>query len=151
VLGLPCAGGVLGAWLAPRLTRRHGLHRMLLVFGVLRAPWLLLFPLATPGTDGLILLIVAETGLLVAAGAFNPSFATYRMEVTEDSHMARVFTSWSITSRAVQPAFMAVGGALAGLIGLRPTLLVAGIACLTSAVVLPWRSAARAEPVPEAA
>lgn len=151
VLGLPCAGGVLGAWLAPRLTRRHGLHRMLLVFGVLRAPWLLLFPLATPGTDGLVLLIVAETGLLIAAGAFNPSFATYRMEVTEDSHMARVFTSWSITSRAVQPAFMAIGGVLAGVIGLRPTLLVAGIFCLASAVVLPWRSAARAEPVPETA
>ncbi|GAB3827450.1 MFS transporter [Kribbella italica] len=151
VLGLPCAGGVLGAWLAPRLTRRLGLHRMLLVFGVLRAPWLLLFPLATPGTDGLILLIVADTGLLIAAGAFNPSFATYRMEVTEDRYMARVFTSWSITSRAVQPAFMAVGGALAGVIGLRPTLLVAGIGCLVSAAVLPWRSAAHAEPVPETA
>ncbi|MGC4936919.1 MFS transporter [Kribbella sp. DT2] len=151
VLGVPCAGGVLGAWLAPRLTRRLGLHRMLLVFGVLRAPWLLLFPLATPGVDGLIILFVAETGLLFAAGAFNPSFATYRMDATEDSHMSRVFTAWSVTSRAVQPAFMAVGGVLAGLIGLRPTFLVAGICCLVSAAVLPWRSAARAEPVPETA
>jgi predicted MFS family arabinose efflux permease len=149
VLGVPCAGGVLGAWFAPRLTRRLGLHRMLLIFGVLRAPWLLLFPLATPGIDGLLLLIVADTGLIIAAGAFNPSFATYRMEVTEDASMARVFTAWSITSRAVQPAFMALGGVLAGLVGLRTSFLIAGCCCLLSAVVLPWRSAARSEPLPE--
>jgi MFS family permease len=151
VFGLPCAGGVLGAWLAPRFTARLGLHRMLLVFGVLRAPWVLLLPLATPGLDGLVVLIVAETLIITAAGAFNPSFATYRMQVTDDGHMARVFTAWSITSRAVQPAFMAAGGVMAGLIGIRLTFLVAGICCLASAFVLPWRSAAHAEPVPETA
>jgi predicted MFS family arabinose efflux permease len=147
-LGLPCLGGVLGAHLAPRLTRRYGLHRMLIVFGVLRAPWLLLLPLATPGWDGFILLSLADTGLLVAAGAFNPSFATYRMEVTEDWFMARVIVSWSITSRSVQPAFMAAGGVLAGLTSLRTAMFVAGGCCLLSALVLPWRSA-RPAPVPE--
>lgn len=149
VAGVPCLGGVLGAWLAPRLTRRLGLHRMLLVFGVLRTPWLLLLPLATPGLDGFVLLIVAETCLLVAAGAFNPSFATYRMEVTEDGFMARVLTSWSITSRSVQPAFMAAGGVLAGLTSLRTAMTVAAVLCLVSAFVLPWRSLKRAaSPVP---
>lgn len=148
VAGVPCFGGVLGAWFAPRLTRLLGLHRMLLVFGVLRTPWLLLLPLATPGVDGFVLLIVAETCLLIAAGAFNPSFATYRMEVTEDGFMARVLTSWSITSRSVQPAFMAAGGVLAGLTSLRTSMLVAGGLCLLSAFVLPWQSAKRA-PVPE--
>ena len=140
-LGVPCLGGVLGARLAPGLTRRYGLHRMLIVFGVLRTPWLLLLPLATPGVDGLVLIVLAETGLLVASGVFNPSFATYRMEATEDGFMARVISSWAITSRSVQPAFMAVGGALAGLVGLRLTLLIAGACCLVSAVILPWRSA----------
>ena len=84
MLGVSCIGGVIGARMAPRLTRRYGLHWMLLVFGVLRAPWLLLFPLAPHGMGGLVLLTVAETALLVGAGAFNPSFATYRMEQTED-------------------------------------------------------------------
>jgi MFS family permease len=148
VAGLPCLGGVFGAWLAPRLTRRLGLHRMLLVFGVLRTPWLLLLPLATPGVGGFVLLIVAETLLLVAAGAFNPSFSTYRMDVTEDGFMARVFTSWSITSRSVQPAFMAAGGVLAGLTSLRMAMFVAGGLCLISAFVLPWQSAKPA-PLPE--
>ncbi|WP_433012672.1 MFS transporter [Kribbella sp. CA-294648] len=149
VAGVPCLGGVLGAWLAPRLTRRLGLHRMLLLFGVLRTPWMLLLPLATPGLDGFVLLIVAETCLLVAAGAFNPSFATYRMEVTDDGFMARVLTSWSITSRSVQPSFMAAGGVLAGLTSLRTAMVVAGALCLVSAFVLPWRSVRRAaSPVP---
>jgi MFS family permease len=147
-LGLACVGGVLGAQLAPRLTRRYGLHWMLLVFGVLRAPWLLLFPLAPDGLGGFALLTAAETCLLVAAGAFNPSFATYRMEVTEDGFMARVVGAWSISSRCVQPAFMALGGVLAALIGLRGALWVAGASCLLSAVVLPWK-AARPTPLPE--
>ncbi len=147
-LGVSCLGGVLGARLVPRLTRRYGLHRMLIVFGVLRTPWLLLFPLAPHGLGGFVLLTAAETCLLVAAGAFNPSFATYRMEMTEDAFMARVVTAWSISSRCVQPAFMALGGVLAALIGLRGALWVAAVCCLMSAVVLPWKSA-RPAPLPE--
>ncbi|MGY4767771.1 MFS transporter [Kribbella sp. CWNU-51] len=149
-LAVSCLGGVLGAHLAPGLTRRYGLHRMLIVFGVLRAPWLLLFPLAPHGFSGLVLLTAAETGLLVAAGAFNPSFATYRMEVTEDGFMARVVGSWSISSRCVQPAFMALGGVLAALIGVRGALWFAGASCLLSAVVLPWQST-KPVPLPEPA
>ncbi|MFF0339248.1 MFS transporter [Kribbella sp. NPDC004875] len=140
-LGISCLGGVIGARMAPRLTKRYGLHWMLLVFGVLRAPWLLLLPLAPHGWGGFAVLTLAETALLVGAGAFNPSFVTYRMEATEDGYMARVLGSWSITSRCVQPAFMALGGVLATLVGMRGALWVAGGACALSAVLLPWRAA----------
>ncbi|MEV5960578.1 MFS transporter [Kribbella sp. NPDC051952] len=149
-LGVSCLGGVLGSRLAPRLTRRHGLHRLLLVFGVLRTPWLLAFPLAPHGMGGFVVITAAETCLLVATGVFNPSFSTYRMEVTEDGFMARVLGAWSITSRCVQPAFIVLGGALAGLIGLRGALWFAGACCLLSAVVLPWK-AAKPAPLPEPA
>ncbi|GAA1590689.1 MULTISPECIES: MFS transporter [Kribbella] len=141
MLGVSCIGGVIGARLAPRLTKRYGLHWMLLVFGVLRAPWLLLFPLAPHGWGGFVVLTLGETALLVGAGAFNPSFTTYRMEVTEDGFMARVVGSWSISSRCVQPAFMALGGVLATLVGMRGALWVAGICCTLSAVLLPWKAA----------
>ncbi len=146
-LGVSCLGAVLGARLAPRLTLRYGLDRMLLVFGVLRAPWLLLLPLAPPGIAGLVVITAAETGMLFAAGAFNPSFATYRMNATEDGYMARVFTAWSITSRCVQPLFMALGGVLAAVIGIRGAMWVAGGLCLISAVALPWK-AAKPAPLP---
>ncbi|HWD81904.1 MAG TPA: MFS transporter [Kribbella sp.] len=141
MLGISCIGGVVGARLAPRLTQQHGLPWMLRVFGVLRAPWMLLFPLAPHGWGGFVLITAAETALLVGAGAFNPSFATYRMEVTEDGFMARVVGSWSISSRCVQPAFMALGGVLATLAGMRGALWVAGICCTLSAVLLPWKVA----------
>lgn len=150
MLGVSCIGGVVGARLAPRLTRRYGLHWMLLVFGVLRAPWLLLFPLAPHGWGGFVLITAAETALLVGAGAFNPSFTTYRMEATEDGFMARVVGAWSISSRCVQPAFIALGGLLATVVGMRGALWVAGICCTLSAVLLPWK-AAKPAPLPEPA
>jgi MFS family permease len=149
-LGASCLGGVLGAQVAPALTRRYGLHRMLVVFGVLRAPWLLLFPLAPHGFGGFVLLTVAEFFLLIAAGVFNPSFATYRMEVTEDGFMSRVIAAWSISSRAVQPAFIALGGILASVLTLRGAFWVAGACCFLSAAILPWHSAKPAA-VPEPA
>ena len=148
-LGAPCLGAVLGARLAPLLTGRFGLHRVLIAFGVLRTPWLLLLPFAPPGIAGMVLIVLAETGLMLVVGVFNPSFATYRMEATEDGFMSRVYTSWSISSRCGQPLFIAVGGVLAGLTSLRTAMLVGGFCCLASALILPWRVDTKSVPLPE--
>jgi Na+/melibiose symporter-like transporter len=67
-LGAPCLGAVLGARLAPLLTRRFGLHRVLIAFGVLRTPWLLLLPLAPPSVAGMVVIVLAQTGLMLVAG-----------------------------------------------------------------------------------
>ena len=76
------------------------------------------------------------------------------MEATEVAFVSRVATSWSVGSRAVQAAFMVGGGSLADVVGIRPALALAGVLCLASALLLPWRDpgpaavpAARAEPV----
>jgi MFS family permease len=148
-LGAPCLGAVLGARLAPLLTRRFGLHRVLIAFGVLRTPWLLLLPFAPPGIAGMALIVLAQTALMLAIGVFNPSFATYRMEATEDGFMSRVYASWSISSRCGQPLFIAVGGVLAGLTSLRTAMQVGGFCCLASALILPWRVGTRSVPLPE--
>lgn len=140
VLGLPCLGGALGAAMTGRITRRWGQRRVLLAFGVLRAPWLLLLPLAGPGPGGLAVLLLAETGLLVAAGVFNPAFVTYRMEAVADGYMARVGTAWSISSKVAQPAFIAAGGVLATITDVRTALACAGVCCAASAALLPWRA-----------
>ena len=146
VLGLPCLGGVLGAAMTGRITRRWGRRRVLLTFGVLRAPWLLLLPLAGPGPTGLAVLLLAETGLLVAAGVFNPTFVTYRMEAVTDGYMARVGTAWSISSKVAQPVFIAVGGLLAAVTDVRTALVCAGICCAGSAALMPWRGQVHADP-----
>ena len=143
VFGVSCLGGVLGAWLAPRLTRRFGARRVLLWSGLLRVPWLLLMPFAQPGVSGLVLLTAAEFGLLVAAGVFNPSFTTHRMRRTPDHLMARVQLSWSISARLVQPLFIAAGGVLASMMGVASAIGVAGVLCAASAALLPWRTEAQ--------
>jgi MFS family permease len=141
-LGLPCLGGAVGSRLAPHLTRRFGARRVLLASGVLRTPWLLLLPLARPGTGGLVLIVTSETCLLLAAGVFNPSFTTYRMDATPPQVMARMGTAWSVTSKVVQPLFIALGGALTTVLSIPVTLTLAGVACLGSALLLPWHEAA---------
>ncbi|AEV85574.1 major facilitator superfamily protein [Actinoplanes sp. SE50] len=141
-LGVPCVGGIVGSRLAPVLVRRFGQRRVLLAAGVLRTPWMLLYPLARHGTAGLAIVMVADTLTLTCAGVFNPVFATYRMNVTADAYMTRVRTAWGVSAKTVQPLCVLAGGGLAALVGVRTTLFLAGLACLASGVLLPFRSLA---------
>ncbi|MFC9848553.1 MFS transporter [Streptomyces sp. NPDC060223] len=153
-LGLPCLGGVLGSRLAPLLTRRFGQRRILLLSGVSRTLWTILLPLTPSGALGMFTVVAADFGLLFAAGVFNPSFTTYRMEATSDAFMSRVSTSWSVGSKTCQAAFMIAGGLIADAAGVRGALLIAGLLCMASALLLPWRKAstsAEGVPAPSAA
>ncbi|SFN95914.1 Predicted arabinose efflux permease, MFS family [Streptomyces sp. cf124] len=139
-LGLPCLGGVLGSRLTPLLTRRFGQRRVLLVSGVARTLWTILLPLTPSGAPGLCLIVAADFGLLFSAGVFNPSFTTYRMAATPDAFMSRVGTSWSVGAKTCQAAFVIAGGLIAAA-GVRGALFVAGLLCMASALLLPWRKA----------
>ncbi|MGY0231232.1 MFS transporter [Longispora urticae] len=139
-LGLPGLGGILGSLLARPLTGRFGARAVLLAFGVGRTLWLGLLPWAPTGTAGLVLIVVAETGLLFCAGVFNPTFVTYRMAATPDGHMSRVGTAWSISSKSVQPAFMVAGGVLAAATSVRTAIAVGAVVLLGSGLLLPWRA-----------
>ncbi|MEU4089565.1 MFS transporter [Streptomyces aureus] len=138
-LGLPCLGGVLGSRLAPLLTRRFGQRRILLLSGVARTLWTILLPLTPSGALGVFVIVAADFGLLFSAGVFNPSFTTYRMSATPDAFMSRVGTSWSVGSKSCQAAFMIIGGLIAAPMGVRGALLIAGLLCMASALLLPWR------------
>ncbi|WP_420918726.1 MFS transporter [Streptomyces coelicoflavus] len=140
-LGLPCLGGVLGSRLTPPLTRRFGERRVLLLSGVARSFWVILMPLTPSGTLGLVVIVAVDFGLLLSAGVFNPSFATYRMAATPDAFMSRVVTSWSVGAKTCQAVFMIAGGIVATAAGVRGALLIAGLLCAASALLLPWREA----------
>lgn len=140
-LGLPCLGGVLGSRLTPLLTRRFGQRRALLVSGVARTLWTVLLPLVPSGALGLLVIVAADFGLLLSAGVFNPSFTTYRMAATPDAFMSRVGTSWSVGAKTCQAAFVIAGGLIAAAAGVRGALLVAGLLCMASVLLLPWRKA----------
>jgi MFS family permease len=140
-LGLPCLGGVLGSRLTPLLTRRFGQRRTLLVSGVARTLWTVLLPLVPSGALGLLVIVAADFGLLLSAGVFNPSFTTFRMAATPDAFMSRVGTSWSVGAKTCQAAFVIAGGLIAAAAGVRGALLVAGLLCMASVLLLPWRKA----------
>ncbi|GLZ77463.1 MFS transporter [Actinorhabdospora filicis] len=138
-IGVPGLGGILGSLLARRLSGRFGERRTLLALGVLRTLWTLVLPLAPKGTAGLVVVIAAETGLLISAGVFNPVFAAVRLKAIAREHTARVLGAWSVSTKLAQPLFMAAGGVLATLLGTRAALAVAGAIVLATVALLPWR------------
>jgi MFS transporter len=137
-LGVPCAAGALGSLLAPAIIRRAGLGRTLLIGGAARCPWMSPILLAPPTTGGLMLIIAADSALLLFAGIFNPAFATYRMLATADTHLSRVVGAWAMTGKVVQPACIAAAGLLAATAGIRIAIAVLSVTLLASAVLLPW-------------
>ncbi|MFI7349501.1 hypothetical protein ACIBSR_25045 [Streptomyces sp. NPDC049936] len=85
--------------------------------------------------------MAADFGLLFSAGVFNPSFTTYRMAATSDAVMSRVAISWSVGVKTCQAAFDIAGGFIAATADVRGALLVAGLLCMASALLLSWRKA----------
>jgi len=146
-MGVPCAGGIVGALLARRLVARHGERPVLLGAGAARALWLGLLPLAPAGPLGLLLVIFSQTMALVCSGAFNPTFGTWRMELTEDGYLSRVLAAWSISNRVVQPVFIAAGGLLAVVAGVRGAMLILAVVLLLGIALLPWRRPVPPQPV----
>jgi predicted MFS family arabinose efflux permease len=139
-LGLPGLGGIVGSVCTKPLTRRFGQRTVLLAFGVLRTLWLGFIAAAPTGAAGLAVIIAADFLLVSCAGVFNPTFVTYRMQATDDSHMTRVTAAWSITSKIVQPLFILAGG----LVAAATNLASAAVLLLCSGLLLPWRSSSTA-------
>lgn len=139
VFGVSSVGGVAGSLLVKPVTRRLGKHPTLLAAGVGRNLWLGLIPLAAPTGGGLALLTVSELLLVFFAGLFNPTFAAYRWDATDDRYQSRVTMAWSVTTRTVQPMFIAAAGLLAAATDARTALLALAALLLTATALLPWR------------
>ncbi|RAY11581.1 MFS transporter [Actinomadura craniellae] len=136
---VPCAGGLIGARLAPRLVARFGRHRVMLTAGALRACWLLGLAFVGPGTAGLVLVMVVELGLITCMGVFNPVFATYRLDQTAPDRIVRTLSAWSITSKITIAVMTALWGLLAALTGPRTAIAAAGLLILATPLLLPRR------------
>jgi len=125
--GLPCVGGLIGSRLARRLVARFGGHRIMLVFGILRACWPVGLAFVERGTGGLFLVIGIQFGLIVCMGVYNPVYATYRLNHTEKHLVSRVLAAWSVSSSLTIAALTALWGVLASLTSPRIAIAAAGI------------------------
>jgi predicted MFS family arabinose efflux permease len=139
ITGLAGLAGVLGSLLAGPVTKRLGAHRVLLLAGIGRNSWLWLIPLAPASPTGLFMIAASQFLLVFFAGMFSPTYATYRMNATDDAHMARVAMAWSITNKVVQPVSIAAAGLLAAVTNARTAAAVLAAVLFTGIAFLPWR------------
>lgn len=146
----PCVGGLVGSRLVRRLVARHGSHVVLRFTGTLRACWPVALAFIPSGVAGAVFVAVVELGLITTCAVFNPVFVTYRLEQTPSDRLTRTLSAWSITSKASTAFLTAVWGALAGVIGLRLAIGLAGALLLATPLLLPKRETlGSAEEAPE--
>jgi hypothetical protein len=108
--------------------------------GALRACWSVGLACIHPGISGIALIIAVQFGLVTCVGVFNPVFVTYRLDQTETNRIARTLSAWSVTSNITIAALTALWGLLAGLLGPRAAIAIAGILLLVTPLLLPRRS-----------
>ena len=135
--GAPCVGGLTGARLARPLVARFGQHKVMIAAGALRALWSLGLAFVGPGAAGIALVIAVQLGLVTCMGAFNPVFATYRLEQAGTDRVARILSAWSVTNKLTIAALTALWGLLAGVTGPRAAIAMAGLLMLTTPLLLP--------------
>jgi MFS family permease len=138
ISGAAGVAGVIGSMLAKPVTNRLGEHRVLILGGIGRNLWLGLIPFAPASPVGLVMIGASEFLLVLFAGMFSPTFATYRMNATGDAVMSRVVMAWSIANKIVQPIFIAAAGALAAATSAKTALTVLAAILLTGIAFLPW-------------
>jgi len=136
---VPCLGGLVGSRLARPLVARYGRRAVLLTAGVARVCWPLGLAFVTPGTAGIVLVIVVQFGLVTCMGVFAPVLATYRLEQLPDDRVARTLSAWSVSSSTAIAALTALWGVLAEFTGPRAAIAAAGVLILATPLLLPRR------------
>ena len=137
ILGAASFGALAGALIAPRVGRRLGIGRAVVVGSILFPAPMVLFPLAH-GSHWL-------SGSMLLAGEFLASVGVMIFDVNQNSLLA-ILIPQAVRSRVVgvsrffnygtRPFGALLGGVLGTAIGLRPTLWIAVAGCLLGAVFL---------------
>ena len=127
-LGIGASGGLLGAVVAGRSTRRLGVGRTVALGAVLFTAPLAALPLAhgTDVTKAAVLVaveFVSGFGVMLFDIPVNAVMAT----VTPDAVRSRVQGAFTTINYGVRPLGAAVGGLAAGLVGTGPTIVIGGL------------------------
>ncbi|WP_207944399.1 MFS transporter [Actinomadura rubrisoli] len=138
-VGVPCAAGVVGARLSRRIVAGRGPRTVLLTAGVARVLWLPWLPFVGPGWLGLAAVAAIHSGTVFFMSVFSPVFATHRLENTPSHELARVLTSWTISSNAARAVCTLAWGLLATVTTPRFAIAVAVMLLLATCACLPWK------------
>lgn len=126
--GTGATGGLLGAALAPRISRRFGLGRGIAMGSVL-FPAPIAIAAAADGPLWLRAGALAAAQFLSGFGVmlFDVNLNSLQASVIPDAMRSRVAGAYSTINYGVRPVGAVAGGLLATFIGLRATLLVAAV------------------------
>jgi predicted MFS family arabinose efflux permease len=140
-------GGLAGAALAPRLSRRIGAGRMILVAGLAGGATLFLIPLAAgPPLVAMATLAAAQLigdALQTTAGIGS---ATLRQTLLPPDQLGRAGGAFATATAAAGVAGALAGGALGATIGPRETLLAAAAGVTAASLFVAASPLSRRDP-----
>ncbi|MEU7607929.1 MFS transporter [Micromonospora sp. NPDC049204] len=127
-LGFGAVGGLAGAALAPRISRAIGLGRTAMI-GVVLFPVPLALTALVSGSTWTKVAMLAAIELVSSFGVMlmDVNLNALLTAVTPDDARGRRAGAYSAVNYGIRPLGALVGGALGTTIGLRPTLVVAGL------------------------
>ena len=128
-------GGVGAATLTPRLVRRLGGARALVVCKTFGGVASVLIPFTRPGL-GLLVFVAGMLGVAAGAIAGNVVSASFRQAYCPPGLLARVLTSMHFVNFGAIPVGAVLGGALAGPLGVRGAIMVMAIGYAASGLIL---------------
>lgn len=124
--GVGAVGGLIGAVLAGRMSRRIGVGRTITLGTVLVSAPVALLPLAS-GSAWAKGAVLAGVEMVSAAGImlFDVNLNALQTAVTSDAMRSRVSGAFSSVNYGIRPLGGIVGGVAGDLIGIGPTLVIA--------------------------
>ncbi|MEV8371196.1 MFS transporter [Kribbella sp. NPDC056861] len=123
LMAFDCLGGVLGATVANKLSKKIGTARALLTWSLVTTPFGLLIPLATEGPGVALFalgLLIPSIGIV----ANNVIGGSFRQAYCPPDMLGRVATSGSFVSFSLIPLGALGGGFLGQAIGVREALFI---------------------------
>lgn len=136
LIGTEGAGALLGATFTPRLVRRVGSARALLVVSVGELVLALLLPLGSGGL-GMVLFGLGNAGLAANVVVFSIITRTYRQNASPPELLSRVMATVRFVSWGAIPFGALLAGVLAGASSPRTALWVSVLA-LAAPIALIW-------------
>jgi MFS family permease len=138
-LGVGAVGGLIGAVMAPRLSRRYGTGRMICLGAVLFPAPIGMLAFAG-GPHWLAVGVIGLSELVSAAGVMflDINLNALQTAVTADQMRNRTAGVFGTINYGVRPPGAVVGGLLGTWLGLRPTLLIAAVGGSLCCLWLLW-------------
>lgn len=135
LLAVSAVGAMLASALTPWLARRIGSARVVWVSLAVTGPLTLLVALGFPGW-GLVFVVIGMFAGELGQIVYSITNVSLRQRICPDRILARVNATMRVAIMGLFPLGALVGGVLGELIGVRATIVVAGVVVLAAPVVL---------------